>query len=67
MSKVQELETTIQKLGLNQAEMQQVRDWLDDLIEEDLELSPEFEAKVQAAERDMAAGSFTRTRGGTGL
>jgi hypothetical protein len=33
--------------------LRQVRDWLDDLIEDDLEFTPEFESAIQQSEREM--------------
>lgn len=47
---------------LSQAELRQIREWLDDLIEEEMEFTPEFERSIEAAERDMAAGENTRVR-----
>ena len=40
---------------LSQAELRQTREWLDGLIEDELEFTPEFERSIQKAERDMAA------------
>jgi hypothetical protein len=60
MSKVAQIETELEKLS--QAELRQVRDWLDDLIEDNLEFTPEFEATLQQSEREMAKGQASRTR-----
>jgi hypothetical protein len=60
MGRVQMIETELQ--SLSQAELRQVRDWLDDLLEDELEFTSEFEAKIQAAEQAMAAGRSVRTR-----
>ena len=54
MSKVAQVEAELEKLS--QAELRQVRDWLDDLIEDDLEFTPEFESALQQSERDLASG-----------
>jgi hypothetical protein len=54
VSKVEQMETELRKLS--QAELRQIRKWLDDLIEDDLEFTPEFERSIQEAERDMADG-----------
>ena len=60
MSKVEQIEA---QLGtLSKEELQQVRDWLDDFLEDRLEFTDEFEAKVQQSERDMAEGKPVRTR-----
>jgi len=47
------------KLTLN--EKQAIRDWLDDLIEDQLEASDEFKAKVERANRKSPPAS-TRVR-----
>lgn len=39
-----------------------LRDWLDETIEEQLEVSDEFKAKVQRAKREIATGVYSRTR-----
>ena len=54
VSKVEQMESELRKLS--QAELRQIREWLDDLIEDELEFTPEFEASIQRSERDMAAG-----------
>ena len=54
------METELQKLS--QAELRQIRAWLDDMIEDELEFTPEFERSVQAAKRDMAGGKSARVR-----
>ena len=60
MSKVAQIEA---ELGtLSQAELRQVRDWSDDLIEDDLEFTPEFESAIQQSEREPAKGLRPRTR-----
>jgi hypothetical protein len=51
MSKVERVESELRKLS--QAEVRQVREWLDDIIEDELEFTPEFEHSTQQAERDM--------------
>ena len=60
MSKVAQIESELEKLS--QAELRQVRDWLDDMIEDDLEFTPEFESSLQQSEREMAQGLRPRTR-----
>jgi len=60
MSKVAQIEA---ELGnLSQAELREVRDWLDDMIEDSLEFTPEFESAIQKSEREMAQGIRLRTR-----
>jgi len=60
MSKVQIIEAELQTLS--QTELRQVREWLDDIIEDELAFTDEFEAKMQSSERDMAAGVSSRSR-----
>ena len=43
-------------------ELQAVRDWLDDFIEDRLEMSEAFKAKVQRAEREIEEGVHSRVR-----
>ncbi|PYK57689.1 MAG: hypothetical protein DME43_14345 [Verrucomicrobia bacterium] len=60
MSKVEQMEAELRKLS--QAELRQIREWLDDMIEDELEFTPEFERSIQHAERDMAEGKSARVR-----
>ncbi len=48
VSKVEQMEAELR--NLSQAELRQIREWLDDLIEDELEFTPEFERSVQQAE-----------------
>ena len=54
------MESELRKLS--QAELRQIREWLDDVIEDNLEFTPEFENSIQQAERDMAQGKSARVR-----
>ena len=60
MSRVEQMESELRKLS--QAELRQIREWLDDLIEDKLEFTPEFESSIREAENDMAAGRSARVR-----
>lgn len=60
MSKVERVESELRKLS--QAELRQIREWLDDIIEDELEFTPEFERSIEQAERDMADRKITRVR-----
>ena len=60
VSKVEQMEAELSRLS--QAELRQIREWLDDLIEDDLEFIPEFERSIQEAEADMAVGKIARVR-----
>ena len=54
MNTVQTLESEL--LKLSPAEMREIRDWLDDLLEDQLKFTYQFEAEIQQSEREMAAG-----------
>jgi hypothetical protein len=60
MSRVAEVEAELEKLS--QDELRQVRDWLDEMIEDRLEFTPEFESAIQQSEREMARDLRPRTR-----
>ena len=60
MSKVEQMEAELRKLS--QTELRQIREWLDDVIEDGLEFTPEFEESIRQAERDMAQGKSARVR-----
>ncbi len=57
---MKEIESALSNLRLD--EMQAVRDWLDDLIEEQLEVSDEFKAKVARSKQEIAADNYSRVR-----
>ena len=54
------MESELRKLS--QAELRQIREWLDDFIEDELEFTSEFEHSIRQAERDMADGKSARVR-----
>jgi hypothetical protein len=60
MSKVEEMEGELRKLS--QAELRQIREWLDGIIEDELQFTSEFERAVEQAEREMADGKSARVR-----
>jgi hypothetical protein len=60
MSNVKEIESALANLTMD--EKQAVRDWLDDLIEEQLEVSDEFKAKAGRAKQEIARGVYSRRR-----
>jgi hypothetical protein len=60
MSKVALIEAELETLS--QAELREVRSLLDDMIEDELEFTPEFEAVIQQSEREMAAEIRPRVR-----
>ena len=60
MSKVAKIEAELETLS--QSELCEIRGLLDDLIEENLEFTPEFEAAIQKSEHEMAQGIRPRVR-----
>jgi hypothetical protein len=54
------MESELRKLS--PTELRQIREWLDDFIEDELEFTPEFENSIQQSERDMVAGRAARVR-----
>jgi ABC-type iron transport system FetAB ATPase subunit len=60
VSKVEQMESELRRLS--RAELRQIREWLDDFIEDELEFTPEFEQSIRQAERDMADGKSARVR-----
>ncbi len=60
MSKVQAIESELQKL--TPEEIREVRDWLENFLEDQFQFTDEFEADIRQSERDMAADASARTR-----
>lgn len=60
MSTVQEIESAISRLSPK--EMRQVRDWLEQQLEDQLPLTDEFKGQINRSEREMTAGQRPRTR-----
>ncbi len=56
MSKVEQIQTEIEKLKLTPQEMEEIRDWLEDFIEDHLELSDECKTSIERGKRDIAQG-----------
>jgi hypothetical protein len=54
MSILEQIEEQVKRLPV--AEQQALRDWLDDILEDELEFTDEFKAKIEQAKRDIAAG-----------
>jgi len=54
MSTVAEIEAAISKLPLKQAE--ELNEWLEQWLEDQRELSPEFVASIERGKADIAAG-----------
>ncbi len=60
MSKVEQIEAALGKLSA--AELREVRDWLEDFLEDRLQFTPEFEAAISESEREMKSGARPRVR-----
>lgn len=54
MSKLQEIEQTV--LKLNPREQEELRDWLENILEDRLEMTDAFKAEIEAGKDDIAAG-----------
>lgn len=59
MSTLAEVENAV--LKFTSAEQEQLRDWLENLIEDRLEMTDEFKAEITTGKADLAAGR-TRVR-----
>lgn len=57
MSTVKEIQAAIPKLSREQIE--EIREWIDDYLEEKLELTEDVKAKLDQSRREIAAGQYT--------
>lgn len=55
MSNIEEIKSAIQKLG--QVERAEIHDWLENLPEDQLELTEEFRMRIETSEQEMRQGS----------
>ena len=62
VSTVKEIRESIPELS--RAELEQIRDWIDERLENNLELSDEVKAKLDQSRREIAAGQFTTRQSG---
>lgn len=60
MSKVEQIEAELHQLS--QAELARLRILLDDLLEDDLEFTPEFQSTLEQSEQEKSKGIRPRTR-----
>ena len=60
MSTVQEIESALSRLSPD--EMRQVRDWLENQMEDQLEMTDGFKASIERSEREMTEGQRPRVR-----
>lgn len=57
MSTVKEIQAAIP--NLSREEIEQIREWIDDYLEDRLELTDEVKAKLDQSRREIAAGRYT--------
>lgn len=56
MSKLEQVEEQVRRLSVS--EQQALRDWLENLLEDRLELKDEFKAEIEAGIKDVAEGRY---------
>ena len=54
MQTLEKIEAEVKQLS--KAEQEALRDWLDNVLEDELEFTDEFKAKIERAKRDIAEG-----------
>lgn len=57
MSTVQEIEAAIPRLS--RAQVEELRAWIDDFLEDQLELTDEVKAQLDQSRKEIAAGDYT--------
>lgn len=57
MTTVKEIEAAIPRL--TRAEVEELRAWIDDFLEDQLELTDEVKAKLDQSRREIAEGNYT--------
>lgn len=57
MSTVKEIQAAIP--GLSREEIEQIRQWIDNYLEDQLELTDEVKADLDQSRREIAAGQYT--------
>ena len=55
MSTVQEIEQAIERLP--REAVKQLREWIDDHLEDERDITPEFAASIERGKRDLADGT----------
>ena len=60
MSTVQEIEAALPRL--TRAQLEELREWIDNYLEEELELSDEVKSRLEQSRREIEAGQFTTRR-----
>jgi hypothetical protein len=57
VSTVKEIQAAIP--NLSREEIEQIRDWIDDYLEDRLELADEVKVKLDTSRREIAEGKYT--------
>lgn len=57
MNTVQEIEAAIPRLS--RAEVQEIRAWIDDFLEDQLDLTDEVKSRLDQSHREIAEGRYT--------
>lgn len=57
VTRVQEIEAVIPRL--TRAEVEELRAWIDDFLEDQLELTDDVKAKLDQSRREIAEGNYT--------
>lgn len=60
MSTIQEIESAIQRLSKD--EMHEIHEWLENMLEDELELKEEFKTRIETSEQEMQQGKRPRVR-----
>ncbi len=60
MSTVKEIQEAIPRLS--RKEIEEVRDWIEDYLEDQLELTDEVKTKLQQSHQEIVAGRYTTRR-----
>lgn len=60
MSTVEQIQGAIRELSPK--EMEQLREWMENVLEDQLEFSDEFQAEIERAKANMAKGVYSRIR-----
>jgi len=56
MKTLEQIEADVQKLSPQ--EQERLRDWLENLLDDRLELKDEFKAEIEAAKKEIAEGRY---------
>jgi mRNA-degrading endonuclease RelE of RelBE toxin-antitoxin system len=56
MKTLEQIESDVRKLSPQ--EQEQLRDWLENLLEDRMELKDEFKAEIEAGKKDISEGRY---------